>query len=221
MTLDEFSDEFDVLVTHYLGVPNSTFNEYEKSVFLTQAQEALIKEIYSNPLGGFEDTEEHRRALSSLIKTKKLDPIGTDHPLGVSNKSYFFKLENDVWFITYESAVTNGTSECYPNGKDMTVIPVSQDQYHKVKNNPFRGPNDRQVLRLDIDNGIVELVSNTPISQYIVRYLSKPTPIILVNLSSDNLSINEETEPTECKLDKSLHRAILNKAVSLAITSKK
>lgn len=220
MTIEEFSNEFDALVTTMIDLPISSFNEYEKSIFLTQAQESLIKEYYSNSLEGFETTEEGRRALSSLVKTDKLDPIGVNSPLGVSDKSYFFKLKDDVWYITFESARASEKSNCYPDGKDMVVTPVSQDQYHKIKNNPFRGPNNRQVIRLDIDNNMVELVSKTPISSYIVRYVSKPTPIILVNLSDDNLSIDGEFKPTECKLDKSLHRAILGKAVALAISSK-
>ena len=37
MTLEEFSNEFDVLVVHSLKIPSSPFNEYEKSVFLTKA----------------------------------------------------------------------------------------------------------------------------------------------------------------------------------------
>lgn len=220
MTIEEFSNEFDALVTTMIDLPVSSFNEYEKSVFLTQAQESLIKEYYSNNLEGFETTEEGRRALSSLVKTAKLDPIGVDSPLGVSDKSYFFKLKDDVWYITFESARASEKSNCYPDGKDMVVTPVSQDQYHKIKNNPFRGPNNRQVIRLDIDNNIVELVSKTPISSYTIRYVSKPTPIILVDLSDDNLSIDGISVPTECTLAKSLHRVILGKAVTLAIASK-
>jgi hypothetical protein len=67
---------------------------------------------------------------------------------------------------------------------------------------------------------MVELVSKTPISSYTIRYVSKPTPIILVDLSDDNLSIDDIKVPTECTLAKSLHRVILGKAVTLAIASK-
>lgn len=220
MTIEEFSNEFDTLVATMADLPISSFNEYEKSVFLTNAQEVLIKEYYSGSLESFETNEEIRRALSSLVKTEKLDPIGVNSPLGISDKSYFFKLKDDVWYITFESARASEKSNCYPDGKDMVVTPVSQDQYHKIKNNPFRGPNNRQVIRLDIDNNMVELISKTPISSYTIRYVSKPTPIILVDLSDDNLSIDDISVPTECTLAKSLHRVILGKAVTLAIASK-
>jgi hypothetical protein len=67
---------------------------------------------------------------------------------------------------------------------------------------------------------MIELVSKYPITSYTVRYLSKPTPIILIDLLDDNLSIENITAPTECKLDKSLHRSILSSAVSIALSSK-
>ena len=78
MTLEEFSNEFDILVQSYSKqLPfgetyNFSFTEYEKSVFLTKAQEELVIELYNgkNPnRDSFEKTEEIRRYLSSLINT--------------------------------------------------------------------------------------------------------------------------------------------------------
>lgn len=53
MTTKEFSDGFDTLLDSYSASPEfgSTtplaFDEYEKSVFLTNAQEEIIIEIYT------------------------------------------------------------------------------------------------------------------------------------------------------------------------------
>ena len=55
--------------------------------------------------------------------------------------------------------------------------------------------------------------------KYLVRYLSRPTPIILIDLT-DNLSINGVSVKTECKLNPVIHRAILERAVKLAIISR-
>ena len=72
MTTKEFSDMFDTLLNSYslqngFGDTNSlrevVLDEYEKSVFLTRAQEQLIISYYSgNNSGGeaFENTEEYR-----------------------------------------------------------------------------------------------------------------------------------------------------------------
>ena len=79
MTNEEFSNEFDTLLNSYstieaFGKIPSTIelDEYEKSVFLTNAQEELVISIYDGKnLSGesFENTEEARRSLSSLVKT--------------------------------------------------------------------------------------------------------------------------------------------------------
>ena len=79
MTGIEFSDAFDTLVNSYasngnLGEQSSrqtpVFDEYEKSLFLTQAQEELVMSLYTgkNSYGeSFESTEELREYLKVLI----------------------------------------------------------------------------------------------------------------------------------------------------------
>jgi hypothetical protein len=87
-----------------------------------------------------------------------------------------------------------------------------------VRNNPFRGPNTRRVLRLDKGNTEVELVSNNTIGKYTIRYVKKPDPIILVDLIDE--TIDGVSTAQTCKLNKSIHRDILDRAVKLALTSK-
>jgi hypothetical protein len=62
------------------------------------------------------------------------------------------------------------------------VIPVAHDDLWRTLNNPFKGPTDKRVLRLDIANNQVELISKYAISTYTVRYIKKLNPIILINL---------------------------------------
>ena len=61
MTLEELSNEFDVIVNSYDNSQSLVFNEYEKSIYLTKAQEYIIKDLYRN----YEGTEE----LNSYLKT--------------------------------------------------------------------------------------------------------------------------------------------------------
>lgn len=211
MTTQEFSNEFDTLLnSHSQSSSNSiVLDEYEKSVFLTQAQEEVIKSLYNGNLTGesFEKTEELRRYLDSLVKTVKLKPIESDF-LGIDVNSTFFKLPEEVWFITYEQAVVSNNN--------TKVIPMRQDEWHKSKNNPFKMPNKNKVIRLDSGEGMIELIPYYPsVTEYLIRYVSKPSPIILVNLP-DDLSINGESNITECKLNAALHRVILERAVQLA-----
>lgn len=217
MTIEEFSNEFDTL----LGDNRGIFDEYEKSVFLTKAQEEVVKGLYNGTITGtsFEHTEELRRYLSSLVKTNK--GIKTTGEALTSN-SYFFKIPKDVWFITYEFVISKDDKlGCYKNN-NLEVVPVTQDELYKTENNPFRSSNKRRVLRLDLNedsNNVVELISKYNIDEYTIRYLSAPTPIILINLP-ENLTINNYNKESECKLNPALHRLILEMAVKYAISSK-
>lgn len=227
MSTEEFSNEFDVLIqsfTQNVNFDNTdsiAFTEYEKSVFLTKAQEQLIVELYNgkNPYNDtFEKTEEIRRYLNFLVKTANLSP-SVDEELNnnkITNKSFIFSLPEDLLFITYESVDT--TSTICGDISDVQVYPVTQDQFHRIKNNPFRA-SKRRVLRLDAGNNIVELVSNNNITNYKIRYLSKPQPIILQDLF-DNLTIDGLNVKTECQLHSSLHRLILERAVRMGLLSK-
>lgn len=217
MITQEFSSEFDILYNNIMSNQAPGLDEYEKSVFLTKAQEEIIIELYSgrNPFNNsFEKTEEIKRYLSDLVKTY-ITYDKKDGYVGLSETSVFFELPKDLWFITYESVSLEDDRLGCMNGKEILVVPVTQDDYFKISENPFKGANKRRALRLDISNEIVEIVSEYNVNKYLIRYLSRPDPIILVDLQ-DDLSINEVSVKTECKLNDVLHRAILEKAVQLA-----
>ena len=225
MTTEEFSNEFDILLNSNSPIDNVgllSFDEYEKSIFLTSAQEGLIIDVYSgkNALrDSFEKTEEIRRYLNELVKTYITSSKLSEQYTGISQNPTFFKLPSDLWFITYESVVLQDDKLGCLNGINSLVVPISQDDFFRTERNPFRGPNEKRVVRLDVSNSVVELVSRYNISKYIVRYLSKPDPII-INKLPDGLSINGSNNKTECKLNPVIHRAILERAVKLAIISR-
>ena len=230
MRIEDFSNNFDTLISSFahsaefgkeVSRQDLAFDEYEKSVFLTKAQEEIVIGLYTgrNPSGdSFEQTEEVRRYLSNLIKEAELSPIATSDgkPLGIESNSKFFTLPTDCWFITYEGVnISDGKCE---NMTSLEVVPVRQDEYHKIKKNPFRGANDRRALRLDLSEGNVEIVSKYTVTKYYLRYLKKLNPIILVKL--DNDGIEGHTEPMDCELHESLHQKILELAVRMALQSK-
>lgn len=234
MTPEEFSNSFDTLINAYRAKTNfgdttslvdARFTEYEKSLFLTQAQEQVVIELYlgKNNFGGsFEETEELRSNLRGLIKTKKLVErastiVGTN--ITLSKYSKLFQLPDDVLFITYESAVLNDEGIGCKNGNTIEVIPVTQDEFHRVMKNPFKWANDRRALRLDYSDTTLEIVSKYKIKDYIIRYISRPDPIILVDLNNTGVSINNKTTISNCNLDPIIHNYILQRAVALAIAS--
>lgn len=231
MTLEEFSNGFDTLVSSYRrfkdfdrreNLDSVEFNEYEKSYYLTKAQKEVVVSLYNglNAKGdSFESTEESRRYLSNLVREASLKPISNSSGLllGVGSNSKFFTLPEDLWFITYE-AVNLSDIHCRAL-TPMDVYPVTQDDYNKTRRNPFRGANDRRALRLDLSDGVVEIVSKYPVSTYYVRYLKKPHPIVLEDLPNQ-LTVEGEGKESGCELHEALHQKILELAVSAALQSK-
>lgn len=232
MTLSEFSNSFDTLVNSFNNsttpvLPSSksdvVFDEYEKSVFLTKAQEEIVVNLYNGHTStgeSFEMTEEMRRYLDSLVETKvyNSDDQLTDK-IGLSDKSFFYLLPDNIAFITLEQVILNDDSlGCY-NGSRVGVYPVTQDEFERVRNNPFRGPTKYKVLRIDYGSNIAELISKYTIDKYLIKYIIKPSPIILIDLP-DNLTIDGISKATECQLNSILHNTILERAVVLALRSK-
>ena len=237
MTTEDFSAQFDVLINSFaLSSPNGImlnpsdlqFDEYEKSVFLTKAQKDIVTGLYTgrriNGLS-FEETEENRRYLEKLIETvvkpvsEAVTTYETNHTT-VGEKTYVFNLPEQLMFITYEHVtLADEADECF-GGKTVLVTPVTQDTFYKINRNPFRGPNERKVLRLDFGNGQVELVSRYDIKEYVIRYLANPSPIILEDLTETPLEIDGQKEAMTCQLSEALHPLILETAVRTAILSK-
>ena len=222
MNIQEFSNSFDTLLQPYIAKEsfseqnNLAFDEYEKSIFLTKAQEQIVLELYQE----LEQSEEVRKYLSNLIKTDNYVPIGEQDETLINNnfKSYKVEISNDILFMIYEQCTLSDKNNCI-NNKIVSVIPTIHDDLDKVLKNPFKSPNNRKVIRLDFDNKI-ELISKYNISNYKVRYLKKPNPIILVTLE-DNLSINNgDTKVSNGETNPILHERIVQRAVQLAVQSK-
>lgn len=222
MDVQELSNLFDTLLQPFIvkdnfGEQNTlAFDEYEKSIFLTKAQEQIVLELYQE----LEQSEENRKYLSNLIKTGNYIPVGEHDETLINNtfKSYKVEIEDSVLFMIYEQCTLSDENNCI-NNKIVSVVPTIHDDLDKVLKNPFKSPNSRKVIRLDFDNKI-ELISKYNISNYKVRYLKKPNPIILITLE-DNLSINNgDTEVSNGETNPILHERIVQRAVQLAVQSK-
>lgn len=229
MTAQEFSNEFDILYNNIMSNQAPGLDEYEKSVFLTQAQENVVKSYYegnNTGLGPFENTEVDRRELSNLIITTKLDSSNINSFVDTQIGGVSWKLPDDVLYIIQEYYQ-------YDDMQDkLNVVPVTNDELQKIKKNPFRGPSKDRVLRLDYNNNSVILIIENSRNTlggdgpyYGITYLKKPYPIILTDLTDAKLSVNNETTPfstdTPCELSSSIHRLILTQAVALAAAAYK
>jgi len=226
MTSTDFSIEFDLLYNNALGTSAPNINAYEKSLFLTQAQENIVRSLYEDrPKGlSYEQSERSRRRLEQLTKTGKVsfDSVFDSNltPLKLSSDSKFFQISDEAWYILFEQVITS-------TSKKLKVVPTSLDQYSVLSENPFKKPNERKAWRLDSKNTIstefvVEIISTQTLTTYVYRFLEQPTPIILVDLVTDpefaglGLTINGVSDQTDPVLLSETHRLILVEAVKLA-----
>lgn len=222
MTTDEFSNEFDTLLYSYADtadVESLVLDEYEKSVYLTKSEEDIVQGLYNGTLSAtaFEGTEALRSYLDPLVTTSVISTQETGYE-PISDKSVFYKVPLEAWYVIYESVKFNDEALGCANGTVALVYPTTHDEFNRVKKNPFRGPDKSRVLRLNINNNIVEIVSNYTIENYTIRYIRAPKPIILTYLPESD--INGIKEKTECELNPVLHRLILTSAVTMALKAK-
>ncbi len=226
MGTTDFNVEFDLLYNNALGTSAPSVNTYEKSLFLTQAQENIIRSLYENKVKGlsFEQSERSRRRLEPLTITSKVtfnSPFDTNlNDLKISPDSKFFQISDTYWYIVFEQVTTS-------TGKRIKVIPTSLDQYSVLSENPFKKPNARKAWRLTTNDTVsnetvVEILSTQTLTTYTYKYLDQPSPIILVDLSTDpefsglGLEINGISAETNCILPAEIHRVVLTEAVALA-----
>ena len=218
MTSQEMSLEFDILYNNIASNMAPGIDAYEKSVFLTKAQEQIVTAIYD---GSFEGSEKLRECINPLVETKTCEEDTSNKAkIGVEKDSRFFLLPENAWYIVYEFITLTSTNPC-DSGRQVAVKPVKVDEYHRIRRNPFRRARKDEVLRLNTE-GKLEIVSTYSTYDYSIRYLRRPNPII-INTEEEDLKINgiSTNQDLDCELLDAIHRTIVETAVNLAIAAYK
>lgn len=225
MTTEEFSSEFDILYNNIMSNKAPGLDEYEKSVFLTKAQLEIVMNHF-NPFGnkyqtGIDGSTKRQIELSELIRNESLSADATATPF--DRRGLIFALPSDTLFVLNESFYwTIGAIV-----KDYQVLPISFDEYFRLMSKPYKAPMKGQVWRIlkeDISTELgiqAEIISHRKKDEgsnpkYNVRYVKSPRPIILMDLSDLDVSIEGEDQVNTCELNPLVHREILDRAVELA-----
>ena len=214
-TLTEWSLEFDLLYNNITSNKAPGLEEYEKSVFLTNGQLALVKDVFTAKANGLQegidDSERRQSDFRSLVTSKRLDVSTTNNKFNTSGNTRRYEYPSDLLIVLNE--------EVFYDGKSYTVVPLSHEAYARLRKKPYKYPPKGQIWRLNTDDDMVELVSNIPLGassfEYQMRYVKRPTPIILTDLPQ-GLSIEGVSTATNCTLPEHLHDEILQRAVLLA-----
>ena len=225
MTTAEFKNEFNI---HYNAIATQSapsIDDYELSVYLTKAQLEIVKNYYdpasNRKLKGFENSEKRRVDLKELVKEFDTNTEITT-TLGLTNNSKFFKVPDETFIIIYECLKCN-INNC--GETELNVVPKTHDEFNIQYKNPFKRPNKNKVWRLDIskinNDKVVELITPYTVSNYKIRYIKYPKPIIISNLSTtfpgEGLSIDGFTNAQTSELNEEIHREIVDRAVQLAL----
>lgn len=188
------------------------YTDEEISIFLSQAQERIVKRRY-RPMPGdsFEETEKRRKELQGLLSSSTDNSgnlkttVSSNQSGKVSDNSTIFDLPSDLWLPIMEWVVVN--SEC---NEIREVIPITREEYMLQRRNPFLKPNKNKVWRIDsplFQNTFrSEVITNgDDIVEYHVQYLKKPTDIVVGN------------NPVPCELHDNIHREIVSEAINIAL----
>ncbi len=230
MKLTTISDIFDTKLHAYEG--GLQLDEYEKSIYLTNAQDVFYDAILAN----FEESNTISEELERVIKTIEADvKWGDPTPVTVNDEygGVIVDLKNPVRKILREKVKftsDTGTIAKY-QGKEMQVMEERLSEIQNSLNNPFRKPGEYLVLRA-LKGGIIEtdpityetvtkvslyIPEETELDKYIVTIGVEPNPIILETLP-DGLTIKELASMGDLELsfkDKDLEK-IIDIAVQLA-----
>ena len=263
MTASEFSQEFDILYNNIASNQAPGLTEYEKSVFLTKAQDEIIKNYFTGkPNGnkyqeGVEDSAKRYSDFSCLIKVDYID--AEDDVQTIDQRGRIIYLPDDLMITLNEAFYVHyklmDSSKEEPKliktiiQDTYQVVPITLGEYQRLMSKPSNDPLKRQVWKLmgnnASGNGSVEIIPHWMDVRYIltkkevdsnytlegtyklkIRYIRRPYPIIIQELSAQGLTINGKTavygstlsSATEdaCELSQELHPEILQRAVELA-----
>lgn len=114
--------------------------------------------------------------------------------------------------------------------KNYVIVPINYREYDREMTKAYAQPLKKQAWRLfqnstqgfDIQSELIprwNLTANEAITDYKIRYIRRPCPIVLVDLPNE-LEIDGYTKAQECELNPILHPEILQKALEIAITTR-
>lgn len=229
MTRQEFSDEFDVLYNNITSNQAPGLDEYEKSVFLTKAQDEVVRAYFNPRLNksqeGFDDNEIRQIDFSMIMRTDSFGP-GSFSSTTFDNKPNSKKVtlgdEKDIMMFINEFVDVHRVAreDEKPRTLRLTVVPLTHNEYARLQSKPYKRPLQYQAWRILDNSGeanTAELIvgPNDTIDKYVIRYVKRPQAIILTKL--DGVTLDKgKSDPQDCELDPALHPTILQRAVELA-----
>lgn len=159
MTTQEFSNEFEVLYNNIMSNQAPGLDEYEKSVFLTKAQEELVRDYFNSRnvknAQGFDDSQKRQYDFSTLLSSAELHDCAdniralaaseliTSNPV-FDKRSRVYLAPSDL-FLAINESIEDSAKRRY------SVLPISYDEYNRLMSKPYGFPLKRQAWRIISD----------------------------------------------------------------------
>ena len=206
MTVDEFKVEFDILYNNLASNAAPPLNDYEKSVFLTKAQEELVLEYIrpqTNSQGIGIDADPLRRSeLKGLMNRGKLSvEISTDTEdsliFGTNSYTYSYEDKGSIIAVLSETAIFTKVEDGKTTTIKKAVVTLSDDEITRVTSKIYSRPPKRQVWKISdvaYDSSLTDgkysptskctIIGGEDLEGFALSYISaswlrKPKPIIL------------------------------------------
>lgn len=149
MTTVEMSNEYDVLYNNITSGQAPGLNEYEKSVFLTKAQNMLVSEQFNERTdavgGGFDGSQKRQYDFSSLIRTESLFPVNSYNDRikdseKLDRRSIVYLFPQDYFLAVNELL--------YDDKYQYVVTPLNYAEYQRLMVKPYNFPVKRGAWRI-------------------------------------------------------------------------
>lgn len=153
MSVEEMDNMFDVLYNNITSNQAPGLNAYEKSVFLTKAQDEILKNYFSakskgnNLQEGYDDSPKRQIDFSRVMETMTTSTFGTpsfdtrDNTKSVAFKKKMMLIINEVVDVLRDG-----------NKMSLQVVPIKYDEYSRLMSKPYKRPLKYQAWRLITNN---------------------------------------------------------------------
>lgn len=152
MTTTEFSNEFDILYNNAMSNQAPGLDEYEKSVFLTKAQDQLVTDYFNNRVdgvgGGFDGSQKRQYDFSGIIRVENLynintfkERIDTTEKLDRRSQVYIFPPN---YFLAVNELLSDSKYQ-------YSIIPLQYNDYQRLMMKPYAFPVKKAAWRLLTD----------------------------------------------------------------------
>lgn len=225
MTIAEAHQEYKTRLDKIDALEYPNVLPEEIDLIFNNAQDRYVKQRYgkTNPKRvSFEEEEKRTQDLRVLITPFRAQPL-IPSSNSITSNAYRVNIEENQWFIVHEKAIINcpscNTSITIINSDDdardsdseivegieVEVRAVTHNEFEKIKNDPFKGPDYEKLLRV-IRGNYIELIPKTgcTVSYYFNRYIRQPERVSL----SGNVTF---------ELPEHTHSEIIDEAIKITL----